>query len=176
MNSWQLAHLSALVAAGDYQTMILPADTRWGVRPIIVKDDGIVSVQHSLRDGRQHWVLAGGGIEAGETIPQAGIRELQEEANVTISIGRLLYVRIFYFARPVVEFYPIATIESGNLSLGYDPEVPDSIQILTDIRVIPFNELETDETLIFYPEYMRKRLRADLENPPTKALYLGTTR
>jgi len=47
---------------------------------------------------------------------------------------------------------------------------------LTDIRVIPFGELETDETLTFYPEFMRKRLRADLENPPTKALYLGTTR
>lgn len=176
MNSWQLAHLSALIPAGNYQSMILPKNARWGVRPIIVKDDGIVSVQHTLRDGRQHWVLAGGGVEAGETIPQAGIRELQEEANITISIGRLLYVRIFYFERPVVEFYPLATIEAGDLSLGHDPEVPDFMQILTDIRVISFDDLKHDDTLTFYPEFMRKRLSLDLENPPSKALYLGTTR
>ncbi|MEO1290449.1 MAG: NUDIX hydrolase [Chloroflexota bacterium] len=138
--------------------------------------NGILSVQHTIpsRD-KPNWVLAGGGVEKGETIPQAGIRELHEEANVTISIGRLLYVRIFYFERPIVEFYPLAQIESGTPSLGYDPETSSENQILTDIRVISFDELEQNESLTFYPIFMRQRLQRDLQHPPTKALYVGTT-
>jgi len=175
MSSWQLAHLSSLIPAGDYLSKILPEGARWGARPIILHEDGIVSVKHHLRDGRQHWVLPGGGVEKGETVPQGAIREAQEECNVTISLSRLLYVRVFYFARPVVELYPLAKIESGTLSLGHDPDSRDGTQILEGIRTISFDELEDDDSLTFYPIFMRKRLRTDLEHPPTTALYLGTT-
>lgn len=175
MNSWQLAHLSALIPAGDYFNTILPTNARWGARPIILNEDGIVSVKHKLRDGREHWVVLGGGVEYGETIPQAAIREAQEEANVTITISRLLYVRIFYFQRPVVEFYPLATIESGTVSLGHDPDSRDGTQILSGLRTISFDELENNDDLTFYPIFLRKRIQDDLRHPPTKALYLGTT-
>lgn len=175
MNSWQLGHLSALIPAGDYLSKILPEEARWGARPIILHEGGIISVKHHLRDGRQHWVLPGGGVEKGETVSQGAIREAQEECNVTISLSRLLYVRVFHFERPVVEFYPLAKIESGTLSLGHDPDSLDGNQILSDIRTISFDELENDDSLTFYPIFMRKRLRQDLAHPPTKALYLGTT-
>lgn len=175
MNSWQLAHLSDKIPAGDYQTKILPDKARWGARPVIVHENGIVSVKHHLRDGRQHWVLPGGGVEKGETIPEAGIREAQEECNINISLIRLLYVRVWYFQRPVVEFYPLAKIKSGTISLGHDPDSPDGTQILKDIRVISFDELQNDDNLTFYPVFMRKRIQRDLEHPPTKALYVGTT-
>lgn len=175
MSSWQLAHLSALIPAGDYSRKILPKGVKWGTRPIILHDDGIVAVKHHLRDGRQHWVIPGGGLEKGETVPQAGIREAQEECNITISLSCLLYVRVWYFQRPVVEFYPVAKIESGTLALGHDPDSPDDKQILSDIRTISFDELENDDNLTFYPIFLRKKLRKDIEQPPTTALYVGTT-
>lgn len=175
MSSWQLAHLSSLIPAGDYFTKIIPEGMRWGCRPIILHEGGIVSVKHHLRDGRQNWVFPGGAVEEGETVPETGIRELQEECNVTVSLSRLLYVRIFYFSRPVVEFYPLGKIESGTLSAGYDPDSSDGFQIIEDARVISFDELENNDDLTFYPIFARKRLRNDLENPPSTALYVGTT-
>ena len=174
MNSWQLAHLSSLVPAGDYSKLTIPEGVKWGVRVIIPKDDGIVAVQHTKEDD-SFWVLAGGGVEKGETIFDAAIREVQEETNLTIRIERLLYVRQFNYQVSEIEFYILANIESGILSLGNDPELNADSQILSETRMISFDELENDDALTFYPIFMRKRLRTDLKTPPTKSLYIGTS-
>lgn len=174
MSSWQLAHLSSLVPAGDYSTLTLPPDVKWGARVIIPQDDGFIAVQHTFTE-RSHWVLPGGGVEKGETIPEAAIREAQEESNISVRVDRLLYVRLFYYETPVIEFYVLANIDSGIFSLGYDPEADKESQILSDIRVISFDELENNDELICYPVFMRKRLRQDLKLPPTTALYVGAT-
>ncbi len=174
MSSWQLAHLSSLVPAGDYSKLTLPPDVKWGARVIIPKDDGFIAVQHTFTE-RSHWVLPGGGVEKGETIPEAAIREAQEESNISVRVDRLLYVRLFYYETPVIEFYVLANIDSGIFSLGYDPEADKESQILSDIRVISFDELENNDELICYPVFMRKRLRQDLKLPPTTALYVGAT-
>lgn len=174
MSSWQLAHLSSLVPAGDYSKLTLPPAVKWGARVIIPKDDGFIAVQHTFTE-RSHWVLPGGGVEKGETIPQAAIREAQEETNISVSVDRLLYIRLFYYETPVIEFYVLANIASGIFSLGYDPEADKESQILSDIRVISFDELENNHELTCYPVFMRKRLRQDLKLPPTTALYVGAT-
>ena len=174
MSSWQLAHHASLVPAGDYEHMVLPDNARWGARVIIQQDNGILALLHTFSD-RSNWVLAGGGVEAGETISKAAIREAQEEMRITIEIERLMYVRVFHWETPVVEFYVLANIVDGTPQVGHDPEAPTDMQIITDVRVLTFDELENDDDLVFYPIFMRKRIRQDLQTPPTTALYVGTT-
>jgi ADP-ribose pyrophosphatase YjhB (NUDIX family) len=51
-----------------------------GVRAVVIAEDrGILLVKHSYVSG---WHLPGGGVEPGETLIDALIRELREEANV----------------------------------------------------------------------------------------------
>ncbi|MEL6527365.1 MAG: NUDIX hydrolase [Chloroflexota bacterium] len=176
-NSWHLPHHSEYVPRGDYQSLVLPDNVRWGARVIIPHEDGIIAVKHTFPD-HSNWVLPGGGVEKGETVPQAAIREVQEETHLTVKPERLLYVRLFYFperTHQVVEFYVLARIVDGTFALGSDPEIDDVHQILTDIRVLTWDELANDDDLTFYPIFMRKRLQRDIQTPPTTALYMGTT-
>lgn len=50
-----------------------------GTRSIVVEGDQILLVRHTYAPG---WLLPGGGVERGETIYGAALRELREEAAV----------------------------------------------------------------------------------------------
>ena len=48
----------------------------WGVRLMLIKNDEIVLVRHTYRDG---WFLPGGGLKRRETFTAAARREAHEE-------------------------------------------------------------------------------------------------
>lgn len=50
-----------------------------GSRVVALKGDEVMLVQHSYSPG---WILPGGGVERGETLVEAAIREAREEAGL----------------------------------------------------------------------------------------------
>jgi len=67
-----------------------------GVRTIVISPAReVLLVRHSYAAG---WHFPGGGVDAGESAEAAGRRELQEEANVTVT-GAMLLHGVFFNAR-----------------------------------------------------------------------------
>lgn len=58
------------------------------VNVVVADDEGRVLMIR--RDDNGNWALPGGGIDLGESVPQAGIRETVEETGVTCEITGIL--------------------------------------------------------------------------------------
>ena len=64
-----------------------------GVGGAVVRDGRLLFVRRASRHGRGNWQLPGGFIEPDETIEQAVVREIQEEAGVTAEVEAVLGLR-----------------------------------------------------------------------------------
>jgi mutator protein MutT len=67
-----------------------------GVGGAVVRDGQLLLVRRASRHGRGNWQLPGGFIEPDETIEQAVVREVQEEAGVTAAVEAVLGLRSRY--------------------------------------------------------------------------------
>ena len=81
-------------------------------------------------------------MQFGETAPDALIREFDEETGLTIEIGELLFVN--EFRQPplhAVELFFVVNVTGGTLRQGTDPEMADGEQIIDDVRLMSFSEI-----------------------------------
>ena len=67
-----------------------------GVGGAVAHDGQLLLVRRASRHGRGNWQLPGGFIEPDETIEQAVVREVQEEAGVTAEVDAVLGLRSRY--------------------------------------------------------------------------------
>jgi ADP-ribose pyrophosphatase YjhB (NUDIX family) len=67
-----------------------------GVGGAVVWDEKLLLVRRASHHGRGNWQLPGGFIEPDETIEQAVVREVQEEAGITAEVEAVLGLRSRY--------------------------------------------------------------------------------
>ena len=67
-----------------------------GVGGAVVRGEQLLLVRRASRHGRGNWQLPGGFIEPDETIEQAVVREVQEEAGVLSEVEAVLGLRSRY--------------------------------------------------------------------------------
>lgn len=57
---------------------------------VAVRDDALLMIRRGREPGRGRWSLPGGRVEAGETMPEAVVRELHEETGLVGLCGGLV--------------------------------------------------------------------------------------
>lgn len=94
------------------------------------QEDAILLVKHDI-DGEILWAPPGGGVNFGETIENAVVREFKEECNLDVVPGEFLFFTEFISLplHALEMFYKIDLFE-GDLAIGNDPEMGDRIIIL----------------------------------------------
>ncbi len=134
-----------------------------GVRVIVLDDERRVLLVRQHHDGRNIWMVPGGGIEPGENSRDAGAREVEEETGLQVKVGKLVWhVEEVSEERGhrFVNFF-LAERIGGKLKLGADPEFDREHQVLREVRFVSREEMEHLEAL--YPEYLRNELWSFLE-------------
>ena len=93
------------------------------VRAIIIKNNKLLVVKRTKAD-KVYWVLPGGGVEDGETVEQAMIREGKEELNLNLKVGN--FIVIIKSGKKETkgqdEFFYQCEIIGGQLRKGDGPE------------------------------------------------------
>ena len=149
----------------------------FGVRVAAVVERGgeLLLVRHEKPDRDAYWVLPGGRLEPGETIPECAVRELAEETGLAASFSGVLYVGEFLReGRHTIDVVARVTLEGNDEAvLGSDPEVaPDDEPTLREVRWISVDELRGIELL---PDSVKRRLLDDAGDGWTpEKIYLGT--
>ena len=135
-----------------------------GVRAVVLDEDKRILMVKQRHEGRDIWMVPGGGIEEGENAEQAAVREVKEEAGLDVSVVKLLWhVEEVSENRGqrFVNFF-LAEVTGGTLVLGTDPERDENGQVLREIRFMKRDEVENLE--ILYPGYLRDELWTLIDN------------
>lgn len=102
------------------------------------------------------WIAPGGGVEFGESLEEALVREFKEETSLNISVEKRMHINeIRTDSIHAIEFYYLVRRESGELELGTDPEIPENEQILRNIGFFSKEELEKMEVA---PDFLKEDL------------------
>jgi 8-oxo-dGTP diphosphatase len=155
------------------------SDMDFGVRvgAVVEREGALLLVRHEKPDRDPYWVLPGGRLEPGETIPECAEREVAEETGISARFSGVLYVSEFLReGRHTVDV--IARMEASGgeeASLGSDPEVaPGSDPTLRELRWVGVEELEQIDLL---PRPLRARLLKDAASAwAAGEVYLGDQR
>ena len=128
-----------------------------GVRVIIFDDKKRILLVKQSHEGRDIWMVPGGGIEDGESAAQAAVREVREETGLDIEVLRMIWhvEEVSERGQSFVNFFT-ARITGGTLELGADPEFDEDHQVLREVRFMTRDEVQNIENI--YPEYLRNEL------------------
>lgn len=106
--------------------------------------DRLLMVRHrGLGPTGTFWSPPGGGLEFGETAPNALVREVAEETGLVVAVGDLRFVNEF-LEPPLhaIELFFDVKQTGGSLRMGTDPEMNQDAQLIEAVRFMPFGEIK----------------------------------
>lgn len=109
---------------------------------------------HSPVTNTNVWMPPGGGVDVGEPMKQALVREFYEETNLEVEVGELIHIsELIESPFHAIQFFFSVQSPKGNVQLGIDPEHSEKDQILKDIRFISREEMSS---LNCTPDFIKK--------------------
>ncbi len=147
-------------------------NVRVRVGVLILNDNKILLVEHQ-KNGVSYWLIPGGGLDFGETVVQCAKREVKEETNLDIDLGRFLFSSESIApdgSRHVVNLFFLGHIENSciqELRVGEEER-------LKSVSFIDINELDTIELHPPFGQQLKRMLLDGLTEENSRSeQYLG---
>lgn len=137
-----LSRISGQLASSLKESDLMTTTQRDRACAAIIKGNKILMVY--IEDGEHHyWTLPGGGVEQGETLEQAVIREVREEVCLDVQVEKLLF-KYSYSIGECYCFLVSPVYDTQEEHLGFDPELNEDNQVLKKIEWRDLNEVKSD--------------------------------
>ncbi len=139
---------------------------------IIINDNEIL-LMHRINNGKEYYVFPGGGVEEGETVEQAVLREVKEETSFEVKLEKLLYHHT-YEDIDHEQFFYLCRYISGEPKLGDANELQEMKNGGKNFYNPIWYEIEKLSELLLYPLEIRdwfiKDIKTNFENTPRGAV------
>lgn len=101
------------------------------------------------------WMPPGGGVEFGESLEEALVREFSEETGLKVAVQQRVHIQEL-IKSPIhaIEFYYKVELIEGNMKLGSDPEMLKENQLLRDIGFFSKKEIMQ---MNIQPDFLRSK-------------------
>jgi 8-oxo-dGTP diphosphatase len=143
----------------------MAGDVRIRVAALIVKAGSLLLVKHS-KDGSSYWMPPGGGVDSGETLSEALVRELHEELALEVEVGALVLASDAISPdrdRHIVNLFFTARVLSGEPQRGTDPRISG----------FGYHDIEALHELELFPAVAPVLQQILRQHSPPHAVYLG---
>lgn len=141
-----------------------PSAYRKRIRAIaVIVHNGNVLLMHRINKGREYYVFPGGGVEVGETVERAVVREVQEETSLGVVIEKLLYHHI-YDDIDNEQFYYLCRYISGSPKLGSANELEEMTSRDDNFYHPLWVKVTNLHEMLLYPLEIRDWFIEDLKN------------
>lgn len=127
---------------------------------IILHEDKVL-LMHRNRKGFDYYVFPGGGVEEGETVEEAVVREVEEETCLKIRLDRCLYYHDYNDESD--QYYYLCEYISGTPKLGEANEKESMRRNGKNVYEPLWVETSKLKKLLVYPLEIRDWLMLDLE-------------
>lgn len=138
---------------------------RLRVSGICFENESILLIKHiGVGKTPSLWAPPGGGLNFGETVTECLKREFLEETGLEIEPQEFLFTNE-YLELPLhaIELFFKVKVIGGRLKKGIDPEMSIEAQIIKDIRFVPFDQIENNESDTFHSLFQNFKKKLDFE-------------
>jgi len=127
---------------------------------ILIKDDEVLLIHR--KNKKEYFVFPGGGVEKEETIEEAVVREMKEEATIDVMINKLLYHHIY--DDDTEQYFYLCDYIKGEPKLSEDSEEKRKILRGEDFYNPVWIKIEKLKNMLIYPLEIRDLLINDFQN------------
>ena len=137
------------------------------VAGIVIQENSILLIQH-IKNEKKYWLVPGGGVDWGESLEDALIREYKEETNLDIEVKEFLFFSEAISPdknKHVINLYFLVKIKNNSEIMEIGNETN-----LSDLRYVSEEEIQN---IKLYPN-IKEQLIKILNNekmPPYLGLY-----
>ena len=141
---------------------------RTRVAGIIPMEDGFALMHRKdvikRKDFQEYYTFPGGGLEAGETLEEGTIREIEEEFGIKVKIVKKLYeINSEKFNQK--EIFYLCEYVSGEFGTGTGPEFDNNPAYADCGKYIPeIIEVNKIKDILLVPQNVKEMFLEDLKN------------
>lgn len=129
---------------------------RRAARAIVIKDNNLL-VMHRNKFGTEYDTLPGGGVEVGEELEHAALRELDEETSIAVTNLRLVFIE--EAGDPFgTQYIYLADYVSGEPQLHQDSEEQQINKLGHNLYTPQWVSLDDLEELPFVSEKLKNSI------------------